>query len=114
MGALRAARRHFAQPVGAEPTELDGGGDGHQGLIGADVGRRLFSTDVLLTRAQGGHEGATIVRINGLTHYPSRQSANEFTGAGKQTEVGAAVGQRRAEGLAFAHEDVGAPLSGRL
>src|ERR1019366_2690432 len=53
---LGAACGDLTQSLRAEPSELNGRRHGHQRLIRADVRRRLFSADVLLSGAQRRHE----------------------------------------------------------
>ena len=109
----RRAQRHFGQAAGSQPAQLDGGGDGHERLVGAHVRGGLLPADVLLPGAQGGDVGTPAFGVDGLPHQPSRQAPHVGPGAGEQPEVGPAEAKRHAQGLALPHHHVGAPVARR-
>ena len=63
-------------PDGAQPSQLHGGVDRHQGLVGADVRGGLLAPDVLLACPQGGDVGPGPLDVDRLAHQPARQPAH--------------------------------------
>src|SRR4029453_13311840 len=61
------------QPPRPEPGQVDGRGDGVQGLVGADVAGRLLAADVLLAGLEGEDEGPPPGRVQGLADQPAGQ-----------------------------------------
>ena len=84
-----AAQRQLAQTRRAEPRQLDRAAHRDEGLVGADVGRRLLPADVLLAGAQRGHVAGGSVRRR-----PSRRRDGR-AGAGR-ARAGRRTGRRRA------------------
>ena len=74
-------RRDVAQSVRTDRREIDGGGEGEEGLVRADVARRLVASDVLLARAHRHDEGALAVEVGRHPDEPARDLANERIGA---------------------------------
>src|SRR5207237_935019 len=85
------------QSLRAEGGEVDGGAQGEQTLVGADVARRLLATDVLLARLQRQHPAALAIAIGRLADQSSRHLAQELlvAAAGQQPDVRPAVGSSR-------------------
>ena len=108
MGLAGAKQGELAQALGPEPRQVDGAGEGHQGLVGAHVGLRLLTADVLLARLEREHVAATAVSVEGLAHDPARDLADMGQGGGEQPEVGAAEVQGAAEQLPLPHHHIGA------
>ena len=112
MGFVVAQLGHLAQAVLAQQAHIDGGCQGHQSLVGADVGGGFLAADVLLAGGQGQHVGALAAVIDRLAHQAAGHLAHIFFAGGKDTQVGTAKGQRDAQRLAFAGDDIGAKLAG--
>ena len=72
------------QPRRPHPRKVDRGGDRHQRLIGADIGRRLRPPDVLLARLKGQHKAASAVDIERLPRNAPRYLADELRFRRKQ------------------------------
>ena len=106
-GLLQAQVGRFSQPLRAQLSQVDGGSQGEQALVGADVAGRLFAADMLLASLQREHEAAFAAAVDRLADDPARHAADELLAAGHDAQVGAAVGQGRAERLPFGHGDVG-------
>ena len=88
-GPPRPARR-------PQPAELDGRGDRHQGLVRADVRRRLLAADVLLARPQRRHVARRALDVDRLADEPARAAGGPGREAtGEQPEVRAAEAERR-------------------
>src|SRR6187402_132135 len=62
----------------AEQTHADGEGERQQSLIGADVARGAFTTNVLLARRQGEDVTSLTVLIDCLTAHPPGELLQEL------------------------------------
>ena len=82
-----------------------------QAGIGADVGRRLLATDVLLARGQREHEAALAVGIDGLADETPRHLAHILVAGREQADIRTAEAEPVADRLALADHDVGAHLA---
>ena len=114
VGSGVAHLSHFTQTLLAHEREVDGHVEGHEALVGTDVGRGFLTTDVLFTRLKCQHESTLSAVVEGLTHDSSRQFSHQFLGASHETYAGTAEGHRNTEALTFAHGDISAPFGGRL
>ena len=112
-GAGGPERRHVAQAVRTDRRDVDGGRQGQQSLVGADVAGRLVAADVLLTRAHGHHERARAVEVGRHPDQTPGDLADERIGRGEDAEVRPAVLRRDPEWLALACRDVRAVRAGR-
>ena len=113
MSPLEADLGDLAQAVWPHVREVDRGRQGAQGVIGADVGGRLLTTDVLLARRQGQDEAPTTMRVMGGAHQSAWQLAHQLLPAGDETDVRTAEARSHAELLALTDGDVGAVLAWR-
>ena len=75
---------------------------------------RLLAADVLLAGREGQHEAALAVGVDRLAAEPPGHLSHELLAAAEQAEVGSAEIESDAERLAFADDDVGAKIAGRL
>ena len=108
---------NLLQAARTQQRQIKRGGGYHQALIGADVGRGLGSTDVLLARLQGQGKTGLAVQIDGAAHQAAGHLPHPFPPAAQKAEVGTAGRQRRTEWLTIAAGDVGAsvaPFAGRF
>src|ERR1700694_6175555 len=101
------------QPVGPHVGQVDGGGKGAEGVVGANVGGRLLAPDVLFAGLQGEDETAPALAVEGLSDQAGGEAADELGTAGHEADVGTAEAGREAELLAFADGDVGPVLARR-
>ena len=88
-----------------------------QALVGADIGSRLGAANVLLPCLQGQGEAGLTFQIHGTADNATWHLAHEVLLAAHEAEIRTARGQRRTQGLTFAHRDVGAmrtPQTGRF
>ena len=92
----------------AQQRHVDGEGQHAQAGVGADVGGRLLAADVLLARRQGQHEAAPAFLVDGLAAQAPGHLPHVFLACGEQADIGAAEGERIADRLALADDDVGA------
>ena len=99
--------RQHLQALLAEQAEVDGGGQGGQRLVRANVGGGFLAPDVLLARGQGQDEPAPALGIVRLPDEPAGHLAQEFLLRREEAEVGSAESQRNAKGLRLATDDVG-------
>jgi len=67
---------------------------------------------VLLTSLEGKHKGPSAASIGGFTDNATRKFSHQSGFAGHKAKVGAAVGQRHSQGLAFAYRYIRAKLAG--
>ena len=91
-----------------EGGDVDGGGQGAQGLVGADVARGLLATDVLLARPERHDERPAAIDVSGHAHQTAWDLPDQCLAAGQDPKVRAAVCGRDAERLPFRGGDVGA------
>src|SRR5579859_3810061 len=99
--------RHFAQAFFAEQCEMNGGGEGAERLIRADVRRGLFTTNVLFARRECEHKSAAAFGVDGLACEASRHLPDELIARSKHADKWTAITRRQAEALAFHRDDVG-------
>ena len=92
---------------------IHAGDVGQQHLGGADVGRRLFPTDVLLPGLQDEPQRHPAFGVLGDTHHPSWELPLVLVAGGYEGGVGAAEHHRNPEPLRRADHDVGAHLARR-
>src|SRR6185295_13239879 len=69
-----------------------------QRLVGADIRRRLFATDVLLASGQGQNESALAIAICSLARQPPRHLANKLFAGGDHATVWSSEAERHAKG----------------
>ena len=101
------------QPVRAVVRGVEPGDVGQQHLRGADVGRRLLATDVLLARLEREPQrGATCGVGADADDAPGQGPGRRLVG-GDERGVRPAEHHRHAEALRRADRDVGAELTGR-
>ena len=105
------ARATRSRPAGPEQREVDRRRGHQQALVGADVRGRLGAADVLLARLQRQREAGLALGIHRAARDAPRHLAHVFHAAGHEADVGAAGGQRHAEGLRVAAGDVGAAVA---
>src|SRR5438128_3053046 len=86
---------------------------GKEHLRRADVARRLFAADVLLSRLQRHPQRWLSVRIARNADYASWNVPLEFVLRREVRGMWAAVAERNSEPLCISDGDVGAPFSGR-
>ena len=110
MGVGGTGLRHLPQAPGAHGGQVDRSGHGAQGLIGADVGGGLLPADVLFPGLEGEHKTPVALGVGGLAHNPAGQLPHHGLFTGHKAQVGAAKGERHAQGLALSHGDVHAVL----
>src|ERR1700730_8761416 len=82
--------------------------------IGADIGSCLVAPDMLLARRKGQYEAAPSRGIHRFAAEAPRHLAQIFGLGGEQPDIGAAEIQAIADGLAFAHGNIGVHRSRRL
>ena len=75
---------HLTQAMLPHQGQIDGGGQRHQPLVGADVAAGLFAPYVLLARPQGHHPGAATVLVHGLTDDAAGDFAHETRARGEE------------------------------
>ena len=102
----------LAQAAPSHSGEVDGGGQGVEGFVGADVGGGAFAADVLFAGLEGQDISGAAGGVGGAPHESAGHLADVLLLAAEQAEVGAAKGWRDAQGLAFAGDDVGAEMAG--
>ena len=98
----------------AEQRHVDGEGERAEAGVGADVGGRLVAADVLLAGRQRQHEAAAAFGVDGLAAEAARHLADELLARGEEADVRSAEGERVADRLAFADDDVRALRARRL
>ena len=115
VGAEAHARlAELAQPLRAEPGQVDEAGEREQGLVRGDVRRRFLAADVLLPRLQRQHVAALAVQVGRLADDAARQPARVLGLRGEEPVVRTGVGLVVAGALALADRDCGAVVAGRL
>ena len=105
---------NLTQAVPAHRGQVDGGRQGVQSLVGADVGRGPLPPDVLLARLQGQDVAGATLRVGGSAHQTAGHLADVLLLAAEQTQVRPAKGRRYADGLSFPGHDVRAKFARRL
>ena len=85
----------------------DGCHQSHQGLVGANVGRRFLPADVLLAGGKSEHKAAPAFRIQGFAHQAARHLPQILFLGGDHAAVGTAEAQGHAKGLRFEGNDIG-------
>ena len=75
-GLRRALPAELGEPRRSEPPEVDRGGDGHQGLVRADVGVGLLAADVLLAGLERQDVAGLAVDVDGLADDAARHPAD--------------------------------------
>ena len=83
----------------------------NEGLVGADVRRRLFAADVLLARGQRQYESAIPCPVDSLAREPARHLPHELLLGCDHTAEWSAIAKRHAERLRLHGNDIG--LNGR-
>src|SRR5580704_7468875 len=91
---------------------MNGGGEGAERLVGADVRRRLFAADVLFARSERKYETAATLGVDGLAREAAGHLADEFVARSEHADKWTTITRRQTEALAFHRDDVG--LGGRL
>jgi len=84
-----------------------------QGLRSADVGSRLFATDMLFASLQGHAQGTVAVFVHRNADNPTRNLPLEIFCAGKKSSVWAAIAEWHPKTLGVAYRYVSPPFSGR-
>ena len=101
------------QPLRAVVNGVHRRHDGEQHLGGADVRRRLFAADVLLTRLQREAVRLVAVRVHRDADEATRHVALQPGADGHESGVRATETHRDSEALRAADGDVGSPRTGR-
>ena len=112
-GAPVNAARNRPQAVRPVPHGVHACDHREQHLCGAHVGRRFFTTDVLLPRLEGHAQRGAPARIAADADDAPGQHALEFVPRRKERRVRSAVAERDAKALGVADADVRAPLARR-
>ncbi len=112
-GAGGAQGGHVAQPMRPDRGQVDGCGQGAQGLVRADVAGGLLAADVLLAGPQGHDEGAPAVDVGRHADQAAGDLPDERLATGEDAQVRTAVRERDPERLPLPAGDVGAVGSGR-
>src|SRR5207237_9011083 len=84
-----------------------------KGVVGADVGGRLLTPDVLLTGGQRQDESTAAGGVEGAADQPTRQPSHELFAATDEPDVRAAVAGRESELLALTDRNVRTVLARR-
>ena len=111
LGVGVAVAGDAGEAVRAQQGDVDGGGGHGQALVGADVTGGLGAADVLLAGLQGEGEALFAFHVHGAADDAAGHLAHVFFLAGHEAEVRAAGAERHAQGLAFAHDHIGALLA---
>ena len=106
--------RDLAQSLFAHCRHVDARGERVQRFVCANVGRRLFAANVLLTRLEGQHKAASSLGVGRLSDESSRHTTQIFFFAREHAEIRTAETERVAERLPFANHNVGVVRAGRL
>ncbi len=101
MGLPRTQLAHIAQALRSHEAQVNGGAQGEQSLVRADIAGRLLAADVLFARLQRQHPTASPAAIHGLAGDTSGQPSHEFFAAGHDAQVGAAKLHRAARAIAL-------------
>ena len=99
------------EALGPVVDRVHAGDHCRQHLCGADVRRRLFAADVLLTRLQRQAVGRLAVRVHAHAHQSAGHGALVLVTASQVGGVRAARAHGHAKALGGAHHDVGAHLA---
>ncbi len=106
-----APGRDIPQAVRPKGRDVDGGGQGAQRLVGADVAGRPVAPDVLLASPERHHVRPAPIDVEGPADEPPGHLARQRLGGRQHAQVGAAVLGRDAQRLPFADRDIGADLA---
>src|SRR5258708_24857839 len=85
---------------------MHGRGEGAKSLVGANVGGRFFTANVLLASGESENEAAAAFEVCSLAGQASRHLADKFFTGGNYTDKRAAIARRGAEAFPFHRHDV--------
>src|SRR5258708_26667025 len=85
---------------------MHGRGEGAQRVVGANVGGRFFTANVLLASGESENEAAAAFEVCSLAGQASRHLADKFFTGGNYTDKRAAIARRETEALTFHRDDV--------
>jgi len=102
-----AAPRHFRKTLIAHVGKIDGIGQSHQTLVGADIGCCLATADVLFTRLQGQNETIFTFHVFGAANNAPWHLAHVGHFCRHKANVWTTSRQRQTQRLPVAHGNVG-------
>ena len=111
---LMDAQGDVADADRAVPQGVHAGHHSQQHLGRTDVGRRLFTADVLLACLQGESQRVVAMHILGHADQSARHVALELIATRHETGVGPTKSERHAKSLGGSNGDVRTPLARRL
>src|SRR5260370_15846375 len=85
---------------------MHGRGEGAKSLVGANVGGRFFTANVLLASGESENEAAAAFEVCSLAGQASRHLADKFFTGGNYTDKRAAIARRETQALIFHRDDV--------